>query len=151
MRSVHIASLASFSIEKTFELCRKTWKWDKIITRNKYHRHPPSATRLTKNKNVSINSLVWSCCLYLYVHRFTISIVRLCSVWANIMKGKGYEDVRTIKILSLKIQEATSKSVAITEKNGKQCIRQIIYINHEHLPAKFTPVFDFTNEPIIQC
>ena len=39
------------------------------------------------------------------------------------MKGKGYEGVRTIKILSLKIQEATSKSVAITEKNGKQYVR----------------------------
>ena len=33
------------------------------------------------------------------------------------MKGKGYERIRTIKIFfSLKIQEATSKSVAVTEK-----------------------------------
>ena len=26
-----------------------------------------------------------------------------------------------------------------------------MYINQEHLPPKFTPVIDFTDEPGIQC
>ena len=90
--------------------------------------------------------------ILLNMHRFTIFIydVRLCPKRC-LMKGRGTKELGQLKSFSLKIQEATSKSVAITEKNGKQCIRQIIYINHEHLPTKFTPVFDFTNEPIIQC
>ena len=44
-----------------------------------------------------------------------------------------------------------SKNVAITEKKGKQYVRQIIYINQGHFSTKFTPVIYFTDEPIIQC
>ena len=49
------------------------------------------------------------------------------------------------------MQEAMSKNVAITEKKGKQYVRQIIYINQGHFSTKFTPVIYFTDEPIIQC
>ena len=59
--------------------------------------------------------------------------------------------LKQLKSLSLKIGEATSKSVVITEKKGKQYVRQIIYINQGYLPTKVTPVIDFTDEPIIQC
>ena len=45
------------------------------------------------------------------------------------MKGTGTKE--QLKFLSLKIEEATSKSVAITEKKiGKPYIIQIISINH---------------------
>ena len=39
----------------------------------------------------------------------------------------------------------------MTEKIGKQHVRQIIYINQGHLPTKVTSVNDFTDEPVIQC
>ena len=69
------------------------------------------------------------------------------------MKGRDKKELEQLKSfsLSLKIQEATSKSVAITEKKGKQYVRQISYINHGHLFTKVTPVIDFTDEPVIQC
>ena len=48
-------------------------------------------------------------------------------------EGKGYERIRTIKIFfSLKIQEATSKSVAVTEKKRKQYVKHIICTNQGH-------------------
>ena len=55
-------------------------------------------------------------------------------------EGKGYERIKTINSLSLKIQEVTLKNVAITEKKGPQYVRQIIYINQKHLPTKDTHV-----------
>ena len=55
-------------------------------------------------------------------------------------EGKGYERIKTIKSLSLKMQEVTSKNVAITEKKGPQYVSQIIHINQKHLPTKDTPV-----------
>ena len=51
----------------------------------------------------------------------------------------------------LKIQEATSKKVAITEKKGTQYVRQIIYTSIGHLPTNVLPVIDFTDETVIQC
>ena len=53
-------------------------------------------------------------------------------------EGKVYEGIRTIKSLSLKIQETISKSVVIIEKKGKQYVRQIICINQVHLPTRFS-------------
>ena len=41
---------------------------------------------------------------------------------------KGYQKIRAMKHLSLKIQEATS-NVVINEKREKQYVRQIIYSN----------------------
>ena len=49
------------------------------------------------------------------------------------------------------MQEATSKKVPMTEKKGKQYVRQIIYTNQGHSHTKVTPVIDFTGEPVIQC
>ena len=72
--------------------------------------------------------------------------------WTNLMKGRGKKELEQFKSLSLRIKEVTSKSDTITEKKGKQNISwQIMYINQEHLPPKFTPVIDFTDEPGIQC
>ena len=51
----------------------------------------------------------------------------------------------------MKNQEITSKSAAVTEKEGKQCVRHIIYTNQGHLPAKVTPVIEFTYEKVIRC
>ena len=69
------------------------------------------------------------------------------------MKGRTTKGLEQLKSLSLKIQEATSISVVITEEKGKQYVRQIIYIyiNQGHLPTKVTPIIDFKDEPIIQC
>ena len=50
----------------------------------------------------------------------------------------------------MKIQEATLKDVAISERKEKQYIRQIMYTNQEHLPTKVTPDLDFSDEPIVQ-
>ena len=61
------------------------------------------------------------------------------------------KELEQLKSLGLKIQEATSNSVTITKKKGKQYLKQIIYINHGHLTKKVTPVTDFTDEPITQC
>ena len=66
------------------------------------------------------------------------------------MKGRDTKKLEQLKSLSLKIEEAPSKSVAITEEKGKQYVRQIIYINQGHLPSEVTPAIDFTDEPIIQ-
>ena len=44
------------------------------------------------------------------------------------MKGKGTKE--QLKFLSLKIEEAMSKSLTITEKKGKQYAIQIVNINH---------------------
>ena len=60
------------------------------------------------------------------------------------MKGKGTEELEQSKSTSLKIQEATSKSVAVITKNVRQT-------NQGHLPTKVTPVIDLTDEPVIQC
>ena len=48
------------------------------------------------------------------------------------------KELEQLRSLSLKIQEAISKSVVITEKKGKQYVRQIICINQVHLPTRFT-------------
>ena len=66
----------------------------------------------------------------------------------NLMKGKVTKELEQLKSLSLKIQEATSKNVAVTEKNGRQYVR---HTNQGHLPTKVTPVIDLTDEPVIQC
>ena len=49
------------------------------------------------------------------------------------MKGRVTKESKQLKSLSLKIQEATSKNVTITEKKGKQYVRQITYINQGQL------------------
>ena len=67
------------------------------------------------------------------------------------MKERGTKQLEQLKSLSLKIQQTTSKSVAITKKKGKQYVTQIIYINQGGLPTKVTLFIDFTNETIIQC
>ena len=64
------------------------------------------------------------------------------------MKGRSENKLEKLKFLSLKIQEATSKSVAITEKKGKHYVTQIIYTKRGHLLTKGLPVID---EPITQC
>ena len=60
------------------------------------------------------------------------------------MKGKGTEELEQSKSTSLKIQEATSKSVAVITKSVR-------HTNQGHLPTKVTPVIDLTDEPVIQC
>ena len=65
------------------------------------------------------------------------------------MKGRGTKELKQLESLSLKTQEATSKSVSITEKKGKKYVRQIIYINQGHLPTKVTPVIDFTDKLVM--
>ena len=75
----------------------------------------------------------------------------MISLCETVPQGKGYKEFEQLKSLSLKIQEATSKSVGINERKGKQYVRQIIYINQGHLLAKVTPVIDFTDKPVIQC
>ena len=67
------------------------------------------------------------------------------------MKGRGTKELEQLKSLRIKIQEATSKNVAITKKKGKHYARQIIYINQGHLPTKVTPVVDFADKSIIPC
>ena len=62
------------------------------------------------------------------------------------MKGKVTKELEQLKSLNLKIQEATSKNVAVTEKNGRQYVR---HTNQGHLPTKVTPVIDLTDEPVI--
>ena len=89
---------------------------------------------------------------YLYLHRFTISIldVRICPKLPSLMKGSGTKELEQLKSFSLKIQEAMSKRVAITEEKRKQYVKQIIYINQRNLPKKVIPVTDFKDEPVIQ-
>ena len=64
------------------------------------------------------------------------------------MKGRSENKLEILKFLSLKIQEATSKSVAINEKKRKHYVTQIIYTNQGYLLTKGVPVID---EPITQC
>ena len=72
--------------------------------------------------------------------------------WPSLMKGRGTKELEQLKSLSLKTEKAMSKSVAIIEKKGKQYFsKQIIYINQGHLPAKVTPVIDFTDKSVNQC
>ena len=68
------------------------------------------------------------------------------------MNGRDTKELEQLKSLSLKIQEATSKSFAITDTKGKKyfTVRQIIYIDQGHLSRKVTPVIDFKDEAIIQ-
>ena len=56
-----------------------------------------------------------------------------------------------LKSLSLKIQEPTQKSVAITKKKRKQYVRKCIYTNQGNLSTEVAPVTDFTCESVIQC
>ena len=67
------------------------------------------------------------------------------------MKRRGTNELDQLKPWSLKIQEATSKSVTGTEKIGKQYVRHIIYTNQGHLHTKFISIIDFTDEPAIRC
>ena len=64
------------------------------------------------------------------------------------MKGRGKKKLEKLKFLSLKIQEATSKSVVINKKKRKHYVTQIIYTNQGYLLTKGVPVID---EPITQC
>ena len=68
-----------------------------------------------------------------------------CPKWPSSMKGKGRKKLKQLKALSLKIQDASSKSVVITDKKGKQYVRQIIYPS-----TKVTPVIDFTYESVVE-
>ena len=63
------------------------------------------------------------------------------------MQGSGKNELEKLKFLSLKIREAKSKRVAITEKKGKH-VKQIIYTNQGYLLTKGVPVID---EPFTQC
>ena len=65
----------------------------------------------------------------------------------NLLKGKVTKELEQLKSLSLKIQKATSKNVAVTEKNGRQYVR---HTNQGHLSTNVTPVIDLTDEPVIQ-
>ena len=90
------------------------------------------------------------------MHHFTIFIRETVPQFNDNLKNrfnkeKGYKKLKQLKSFSQKIQEATSKSVAITEKKGKQNARKMIYNNQEHSPTKFTCVTDFTGEPVVQC
>ena len=58
-------------------------------------------------------------------------------------KRKGYEELlEQLKSLSLKIQEATSKSVAVTEKKVKRFVR------HINQPGAFT-YKSYPDEPVV--
>ena len=101
--------------------------------------------------------MVWSFCpkrLFSGLHLLTMSICETVpqfsdSLMTQFNKGKGWEQIRKkVGFLSLKIQEATSKSVAITEKKGKHYVTRIIYTKRGHLLTKGLPVID---EPITQC
>ena len=90
------------------------------------------------------------------MHHFTISVCESVSqlndnLVTQFNEGMGYKRITIIKNVSLKIQKATSRSVAVTQKKGKQYIRHIIYTNQGHLPTKVTPDIDFTDEPVIGC
>lgn len=62
--------------------------------------------------------------------------MRLCpKLTTQFHEGKGYEELEQLKSFSLKIQGTTS-SVAITERKGKQYVRQIMYINQRHYLQK---------------
>ena len=63
------------------------------------------------------------------------------------MKGRVTKELEQLKSLSLKIEEVTSKSVAVIEKNGRQYVR---HYQPGHLPTKVTPVIDLTDEPVIE-
>ena len=68
------------------------------------------------------------------MHHFTISTCEIVpqfndSLRARYTERRGSKELQQLKHLSLKIQEATSKIVVITEKKENQYARQIIYIN----------------------
>ena len=67
------------------------------------------------------------------------------------MKRSDMKESEQLKSLSLKIQEPTQKSVAITKKKRKQYVRKWIYTNQGNLSTEVTPVTDFTCESVIQC
>ena len=90
-------------------------------------------------------SRIWSCCFprrlfpgWCITSRFPYA------VW----QGRGTKKFEQLKFLSLKIQEVTSKSVAVTERNERNYVR---HTNQGHLPTKVTPVIGLTDEPVIQC
>ena len=85
------------------------------------------------------------------MHRFTISIYETVlqfndNLMTQFNEGKGYERIRTIKISKF---ENAKNEVLITEKKGKQYVRQIIYTNQEYLPTKVDHVINFTDELVI--
>ena len=64
------------------------------------------------------------------------------------MKGRGTKELEQLKHLNLKIWEAATKNVAITEKKKTVCQR-----NHIYQPGASTKVtldIDFTDEPVVQ-
>ena len=67
------------------------------------------------------------------------------------MKGRVARELERLKSLNLKIQEATSKNLVISEKNGKKFVRQIISANQRHFLTNVTPAIDFTDESVLQC
>ena len=86
------------------------------------------------------------------MHRFTISIYETVlqfndNLMTQFNEGKGYEGIRTIKISKF---ENAKNEVLITEKKGKQYVRQIIYTNQEYLPTKVDPVINYTDELVIE-
>ena len=62
-------------------------------------------------------------------------------------EGRVTKELEQVKSLNWKIEEATSESVAVTEKNGRQYVR---HTNQGHLPTKVTLVIDLTDEPVIE-
>ena len=68
----------------------------------------------------------------------------------NLMKKRITKELDHLKHLSLKIQEVTSKNVAITAKKVEQCVRHIKCTNQGHLSTNNTPDIDFTDEPVVQ-
>ena len=73
--------------------------------------------------------------IFWLMHHFAISVCETVSQfndkWPNLMKGRGTKEVEQLKSLSLKIPEATSKSVAVT---------YVRHTNQEHLPTIINPV-----------
>ena len=72
------------------------------------------------------------------MHRFMISTYETVPILGtSLINGRGTKELEQLKGLSFKIQEATLKSIAITERKGKY-IRQIKFTNQRHLPRKVT-------------
>lgn len=66
------------------------------------------------------------------------------------MKGKSSK-INVIKIVGFESGRGYVKNVVFTEKKEEQYLKQIINTNQGHLPAKFTPVIEYTHETVIHC
>ena len=106
-------------------------------------------SQLTKKYGHVVQNII-----FWYIHCSTIYIFETVpqfndNLMTQFNEWKGYNGIRIIKIFQFENTRADVKEVLRSLKKKKE--KDMSGKSHTKTRGKVTPVFDFTNEPVIRC